>query len=89
MKFDKETKDKIAARIQEKDALLPCTRCGNKSLALLDGFVNLPLTQEISGNVIVGGPQVPCAVVGCTNCGHLEFHALGALGLLNDQNKGG
>lgn len=87
MKFDQSTKDKIAKTIQEKGALKPCSRCGHQNFSLLDGFINLPLTQEISGNMIIGGPQVPCAVTACNNCGNLTYHALGALGLLNEQNK--
>jgi len=87
MKFDQATKDKIVKSINEKGALQPCSRCGHKNFSLLDGFINLPLTQEVSGNMIIGGPQVPCAVTACNNCGNLNYHALGALGLLNEQNK--
>jgi predicted nucleic-acid-binding Zn-ribbon protein len=89
MKLDQATKEKIAQRLQEKGAVKPCSRCGNQRFSLLDGFVNFPMTQELSNNVIIGGPSVPCAVVACDNCGHMEFHALGAIGLLTEQNKGG
>jgi hypothetical protein len=84
MKFDEETKQKIAKRIEEKGALKPCARCGQQKFSLLDGFASIPLSQEISNNVIIGGPSVPCAVIVCANCGHIDFHALGALGLLNN-----
>lgn len=87
MKFDQTTKEKIKQKIEEKGALRPCERCGQPHFSVLDGFINLPLTQEVSGNVIIGGPQVPCAVIGCNNCGNLSYFALGALGLLV-QNKG-
>lgn len=83
MKFSQESKQKIAQKIEDKGALKPCSRCGQQNFSLLDGFVNLPLAQEVSGNVIIGGPSVPCAVIACANCGHLGYHALGALGLLN------
>jgi hypothetical protein len=85
MKFDKDTKEKIAKQIEAKGALKPCARCGQQKFSLLDGFVSLPLSQEISNNVVIGGPSVPCAVVACSNCGHIDFYALGALGLLNTQ----
>ena len=85
MKFDEETKQNIAKRIEEKGALKPCARCGLQNFSLLDGFASIPLSQEISNNVIIGGPNVPCAVIVCSNCGHIDFHALGALGLLNNQ----
>jgi hypothetical protein len=89
MKINQETKQKIAQRLQEKGAVKPCSRCGHPKFSLLDGFVSFPMSQEISNNVVIGGPSVPCAVVACDNCGHMEFHALGAIGLLNEQNKGG
>lgn len=87
MRFDQSTKETIARMIHEKGALNPCSRCGQDKFSLLDGFINLPLTQEVSGNVIIGGPQVPCAVTACNNCGNLTYHALGALGLLDVQEK--
>jgi len=85
MKFDKEIKENIEKLIEAKVAVLPCARCGHQSFSLLNGFVSLPLSQEVSKNVVIGGPSVPCAVIACCNCGHIEFHALGALGLLNTQ----
>ena len=85
MKFDQDTKEMIANQITKKGALKPCARCGEQNFSLLDGFVSLPLSQELSNNVIIGGPSVPCAVVACSTCGHIDFHALGALGLLNTQ----
>ena len=89
MKLTQELKNEIAQKLQEKGAIKPCSRCGHQKFSLLDGFINFPMTQEVSNNVIIGGPNVPSAVVACENCGHLEFHALGAIGLLNDQKKGG
>jgi len=89
MKLTQELKNQIAQNLQNKGAIKPCSRCGHPKFSLLDGFVNFPLAQEVSNNVIIGGPNVPSAVVACENCGHLEFHALGAIGLLNEQKKGG
>jgi hypothetical protein len=83
MKFDQESKQKIAKEIEAKGALKPCGRCGHQNFSLLDGFVSLTLSQEVSNNLVIGGPSVPCAVVACSNCGHIDFHAIGSLGLLN------
>ena len=83
--MNQSLKEEIVEKLKEKKALNPCQRCGNPGHTLLDGFVNLPLSTEVSGNVIIGGPQVPCAVVACNNCGNLSYHALGALGMLNDK----
>jgi predicted nucleic-acid-binding Zn-ribbon protein len=84
MKLDQQKKEEIVKKLQEKGAVKSCSRCGHPKFSLLDGFISFPMSQEISNNLIVGGPSVPCAVVACDNCGHLEFHALGAIGLLNE-----
>jgi len=87
MRIDKKVKDTIAQKLREKGAVQPCPRCAQPNFSLLDGFINLPLSQEVSGNIIIGGPQVPCAVVACNNCGNLSYHALGALGMLDGKKE--
>ncbi len=87
MKFEQNVKEKIAEKIKEKNALKPCERCGQQNFTVLDGFANIGLAQEISESYVIGGLQVPCAIIACTNCGNLSYHALGALGLLGEQNK--
>ena len=87
MKINQEIKNEIAEKLNEKKAILPCQRCGQSNFSVLDGFVNLPLSEEISGNVIIGGPSIPCAVIACNNCGNLSYHALGALGMLNKDKQ--
>lgn len=84
MKIDQKLKDKIANVLNKKGAIKPCQRCGHGNFIVLDGFANIPLSQELSGNVVIGGPTVPCAVIACNNCGNISYHALGALGLLNE-----
>lgn len=89
MKFEQKTKDQIAQKLNEKGALKDCERCGKNEFAILDGFINIPLAKQISGDIVIGGPQVPCAGVVCMKCGNISYHALGALGMLNELNKGG
>ena len=43
------------------------------------------LDNEVDGNIRLGGPMVPIAIVACTKCGAITMHALGALGLLDNQ----
>ena len=86
MKISQEIKNKIAEKLNEKKATLPCQRWGKSDFSVLDGFINLPLNQEINGNVVIGGPTIPCAAIACNNCGNLSYHALGALGMLNNEN---
>jgi ribosomal protein L37E len=87
MKINQTIKDEIAKKLNEKKAVLPCQRCGQSNFSLLDGFANIPLNKEVSGNVVIGGPSVPCAVIACNNCGNISYHALGALGMLNKEKE--
>ena len=86
--MEKETRDKIIAVLTEKGAVLPCPRCGKSKFATLEGYFN-PTVQKDLNTYVVGGDSIPSTVVICTNCGFMSQHALGALGLLPDELKGG
>lgn len=49
------------------------------SYSLIDSFINQPIQNEISGNVIIGGPSLPMIVIIHNGTGRLEFFALKAL----------
>lgn len=87
MKINQDVKNEIAEKLNQKEATLPCQRCGKSSFSVLDGFINLPLNQEINGGITLGGPTIPCAAIACNNCGHLSYHALGAIGMLTKENS--
>jgi len=74
-------KQKIIKALEERGARLPCPRCGNNSFTLLDGYFNQTVQTDLKG-MVLGGPSVPSVVVACNRCGYLSQHALGALGLL-------
>jgi len=83
MKLDKS---EIIRILNERDVNKPCTRCGNNQFTLLDGYVKLSVYDEIEdmNNVKIGGPSVPAIMTACSKCGAITFHALGALGLLQN-----
>jgi hypothetical protein len=60
-----------------------CPRCVPGLMTLVDNFVSFSVNPD-PGAVVLGGMNVPAAILACSNCGWLDFHALGALGLLND-----
>ena len=50
----------------------------NEPVNLIDGFINQPIYNEFSGNVVIGGPTIPMiALIG--NSGRIYFFALKAL----------
>jgi hypothetical protein len=74
-------REKIIAKLNERGALLPCSRCGKNKFALLDDIARIDQQKNMSV-VSFGGPSVPCATVVCENYGNVSLHALGALGLM-------
>ena len=85
--MDQAKRDEIAKRLTEKGALQPCPRCGHRQFTVIEGYFNPTLQDNLSG-IVLGGKSIPCAVVGCNNCGYLAQHALGALGLLPADGEG-
>jgi hypothetical protein len=86
-------REKIIAKLNERGASLPCSRCGRQKFALLDDLARIDQQKDMSV-VRFGGPSVPCAIVVCENCGNVSFHAMGALGLMAEisppeENKNG
>ncbi|MBR6123816.1 hypothetical protein IKQ19_09540 [Candidatus Saccharibacteria bacterium] len=84
MKIDK---NRVIQKLTEKGAVLPCSRCGNQQFSVLDGYSKIMLDENIDGSIRIGGPSVPVSIVVCTKCGAVTMHALGALGLLEDEEK--
>lgn len=76
-------REMIAKALREKGAIIPCPRCQNKEMSVLDGLFAHVVQSNLS-NLTLGGDTVPIAVCVCTRCGYLAEHALGVLGLLNN-----
>ncbi|MGC1023810.1 hypothetical protein [Pantoea agglomerans] len=78
-------------KLTEKNALLPCHRCGHKSFGIVDGVTSYSLVNDHSmiGSVMVGGPSLPVLHVFCENCGALTSHSLGILELLPKGEENG
>lgn len=58
-----------------------CPYCGGQKFTSTDKYAAILIGEDLK-NVSIG-PTVPAGMVICENCGHIEFFALGALGLLN------
>jgi hypothetical protein len=79
-------KERIIKELQSRGARLPCSRCGHNQFTLLDDFARIDQQKDFQ-NISLGGPAIPCAMVACTNCGNVSFHAIGALGLMDELKK--
>ena len=84
MKFDRSI---VIQKLESKGALAPCHRCGQSQFSVLDQMANFSVQEEMQGFQL-GGASVPAALVICNNCGAITPHALGALGILpNEEEK--
>ena len=61
-----------------------CPYCGGQTFTSTDKFATILIGEDIHS--INLGPSIPSGILVCANCGHIEFFALGSLGLL--KNKG-
>jgi len=76
-----EQGEKIIAALKERGAESNCARCGNENFELSPGIASFSIQgPQNVGNLIVGGPRLPTAVIVCMRCGAVYFHALGTLG---------
>ena len=70
-----EIKDRL---IQQINPRLPQMGLA-EPVTLIDGFVNQPISMELSGSFVIGGPTVPMILVVGNNTGRIYFFALKAL----------
>lgn len=84
-KFSDKDRQRIQNLLEERGAMMPCPRCGNRTFVLLDGYFNQSVQSGFK-EMVFGGLSLPSVVVGCNRCGYLSHHALGALGLLPSED---
>jgi hypothetical protein len=78
IKFE-EYKQRITDAVQLKLRAVPIT--GENGFTLVDGFIMQPLSNEVSGNVIIGGPTIPLIVIVGNTSGRMYYFALKALNI--------
>jgi hypothetical protein len=88
MELSKAESEKIARLLTEKGATKACHRCGHAAFTVIDGYSIFGIQENLSQGLVIGGPNVPVAMVACNNCGAITPHALGAIGLLPSEVKG-
>lgn len=68
-------KDELVKKINEKMPQLGLT----EPATLVDGFINQPISTELSGSFIIGGPTVPMIMIVGNITGRVHFFALKAI----------
>ena len=62
-----------------------CPFCRGQKFTTTDQIATISITKNY-GNVELG-PFIPTGMLVCENCGHIDFFALGALGLLKKEGS--
>ncbi len=60
-----------------------CPYCGGQKFTTTDKLASIIIGDDKKSLNL--GPSIPSGMLICTNCGHIEFFALGSLGLLEDK----
>lgn len=74
-KFVEAMNEKMSGR-----GIPACDYCGGIQFTTTDKLSNIIIGDELDSVSL--GPTIPAGMIICENCGHIEFFALGALGLL-------
>ena len=64
-----------------------CPYCGGEKFTTTQSFATI-LIGDDSKNISLG-PNIPAGMIVCENCGHIEFFAMGSLGLLKAEEHNG
>ena len=60
-----------------------CQYCGGKKFTSTDKLASIFIGDDLDSVNL--GPSIPAGMVICEKCGHVEFFALGALGMLTEE----
>lgn len=65
---------------------ISCPLCHGKTFSIADGYVMDQLQEDYNSLVISGEKLIPSIYMICNNCGFMSQHALGVLGLINQES---
>lgn len=85
--LSEKEKNNIVDVLNKKGVSKPCPMCGNQHFVVADGYFVNTIQNSLRG-ITLGGPNIPTISIICSNCGFVSQHALGVLGLLNDESSG-
>ena len=78
--------DFIAAlRNRAPNKLLICPYCQGTQFTTTEDFASIIIGKDLEG--INLGPSIPSGMIICQRCGHIDFFALGPLGLLETKEE--
>ena len=61
-----------------------CPYCGGEKFTTTEKFATILIGEDLENLNL--GPSIPSGMLICENCGHIEFFALGSLGMLEKKD---
>lgn len=80
--FSDEQKRSIINALRSQNAILPCPRCGENRFEILNGYLMNSLESCSYNDSNKETSIIPSICIVCSNCGYINQHAIGKLGLL-------
>ena len=90
MSLSKEKTEEIIKKIEEAlkrkttTLNLKCSVCTHNNFSVVSGFTHDFLSDNIGGNIVMGGVFLPSVPLVCSNCGNTFFFNTKILGLNDD-----
>ena len=81
--MNREEINTIAQALTSKIPSLRCPMCGKGPFTFVNGYLYNHVQDDYK-HVVIGSQGIPTAVIVCSNCGFMSQHALGAIGLLDN-----
>lgn len=88
MPLPSDFKEKLLKALADRKANSTCEICGQNDWSVVDQAISVQIT-DLSDSSLIPQPQLPCAGIICNNCGNVRLFALGALGLLPEEEEEG
>ena len=80
--------NEFIARLTEKVETInqyKCPFCSGERFSVTGTIATIPASKDLGKMSL--GPNVPAGMIVCEKCGHIDFFALGALGMIDNGKK--
>lgn len=75
--------DALTKTIGGEGKIPKCPICGGQSFTTTDNMASILIGNDMDSVSI--GPTIPAGMAICNKCGHIDFYALGVLGLIKKE----
>lgn len=82
--LNEDQKQVIYKTLKAKIDKFECPMCKKGNFTIVDSYTFSLLTDDYKNLKIGQGKALPSVPIVCTNCGFISHHALGVLGLLDN-----